>query len=155
MNTRRYNPPLSRQETINDRPMLSPGFKVEIDVTPKDGVVSISTSYGTYAYTEVTDTPPAMSERVVSPAMYYHNSGVELTFTGTVSSEGMLYDVTEWHWDFGDGVFDTGDTVTHTYKVANIETICHLKAINENGEIARSSMNLMLRPGEEEWMIIS
>jgi len=126
-------------ETINSRPQTAPLPGVHIAITPNAEVVSTTTQYETYTWSD-------------PPALYYHDTGQELTFTGSIT-QYVPFTVVEWFWDFGDGKTATGNPVTHTYLAAVPDLVCHLRVRNSLGVTAWASKNPMLRPTGEPLIV--
>lgn len=138
-------------EIINSRPIPIPPAQVSFDVTPHGDVVSLVTPLGTYTWSEVLN---GLSG-VVVPAMYYHQVGIELTFTASLRTEIPARTIIEYYWDFGDGTNATGAVVNKTYSINNPGIIAHLRATENTGQQAFASMNLMLvptPPPDPEWL---
>lgn len=57
----------------------------------------------------------------VTPGFTWQSSGDAIVFTNTSQSDYAY--LTDVAWSFGDGSFDSGDQVTHTYATADIDTV--------------------------------
>jgi hypothetical protein len=134
------------REVVTSIPVPRPRHNVHFTVTPTDGVVS----HGLYTwgakYLKDANGDEVVPQVEVVPAMYWHQVGVLLTFTATVVPALDNPTIVEYYWDFGDGVqiSTTSPTVTHTYVTKSPNTIAHLRARDDKGISAWSSMNLML-----------
>ncbi len=117
-------------EVINSHPVLRPPAEVSFDVTPHGNVVA----FGGYTW----------SASAHAPAMYEHQVGVQLTFTGAVQNIPVNYGIVDWYWDFGDGTFGSGQVVQKTYRVVVPGMIAHLRTTDQWGGRSYASMNLML-----------
>lgn len=126
-------------ETINSLPIEFPLPAVFIAIAPNAEVVSTSTMYGSYTYS-------------AAPAMYYHDAQQPLVFTGSIQAYSP-FNVIEWFWDFGDGTNDVGNPVSHTYAYGNADTIIHLRVTDDTGRQAWGSLNPMLRPTGDAFVV--
>lgn len=134
-----YRGPLVR-ETVNSRPATKPLPRISFDVTPTYGVVSVSTTSGTYTWSDV----------------FYHPVNALLTFTATLADDPFDFVIDEWFWDFGDGTTAVGQTVTHKYHNLNLNTTAHLRATDSENHVTYVSMNLMLKvvdPSIPTWIL--
>lgn len=57
----------------------------------------------------------------VTPGFAWANVGDAIAFTNSSQSDFAL--LTDVQWSFGDGAYDSGDQVTHTYSTADIDTV--------------------------------
>lgn len=73
-------------------------------------------------------------------AINYTLTGNTFTFNAneSIDSDGSIV---EYHWDFGDGISDTGISVTHTYTISG-EIPVTLSVIDDSGAIALSQVIL-------------
>lgn len=135
-------------ETVTSIPVPRPPFTASFTATPTGTVVS----YGAYTWAEQHLKDASGNEVVPTvvtvPAMYHHSINTALTFTAIVTPALGIPNITEFYWDFGDGVkiTTTSPTITHTYRYDAPGTIAHLKATDSFGISAWSSMNMMLTP---------
>jgi len=139
------HPSSNRPEIINSRPIPKPAAKVTFDVTPHSGVVTFSTNYETYEWNETPLEVQGEPNRIAVPAMFYHDVGVELTFTASLREENIVRNIVEYFWDFGDGTTAVGQTVTKTFYIANPGIIAHLRVTEDTGQESFASMNLMFK----------
>lgn len=60
-----------------------------------------------------------------------------LTFTAAVTIDGSdltgPLTITEYRWDFGDGVYGYGNGATHSYKLANFQAATKLRVTDSKG----------------------
>src|SRR3954447_7678589 len=106
-------------ETINSIPTRRPGHFIRFDVTPHGDQVNYTTAYMDYNYDEVLVGHPDDPNRIALPAMYHHATQTELTFTAELVEPMLAIEIEEWYWDFGDGTYESGNPVTHTYAYPN------------------------------------
>jgi PKD repeat protein len=137
---------IQKRETVNSIPSVQPGYFIDFDVTPHGDIVTFQTMYAKYVYNETKVGHPDNPDRIAMPAMYNHDVGRELTFTARIVEPMLQLEVEEWYWDFGDGVFASGNPVTHTYHYPNPGTLAHVQARTTDGVISYATMNLMLYP---------
>ena len=57
----------------------------------------------------------------MTPGFAWANVGDAIAFTNSSQSDFAL--LTDVQWSFGDGAYDSGDQVTHTYSTADIDTV--------------------------------
>lgn len=126
-------------ETINSTPLTYPTPSVNISLSPNAEIVSITNNYGTYTYNN-------------APIMYYHDTGVPLTFTASLTTFAPFTPI-EYFWDFGDGTNGTGNPIDHTYQFDGQDVIAHVRVTDNQGRVAWGSLNPMLRRGGDAFRV--
>lgn len=115
-------------EVINSVPVNPILPQISIDVTPSGGTTSTVIDGEQYSWSN--------SEFTLFQTYL---------FTATVSIDPDL-DITEYTWDFGDGVTALGPSVYHTYRVPNPDTVVRVTTKDTLGRTAYGLKTLTLIP---------
>jgi PKD repeat protein len=91
----------------------------------------------------VTDGPP-VAKAAVSNDTPLPGAVVVFMAGGSYDLQG---DIVSYHWEFGDGTTDTGDTVQHTYLQGGYYVVT-LTVTDEAGEMAQTHLGMNVQPGQ-------